>query len=367
MIIRTDDILDACKFLKAMTSKSANNVLSGLIQIKADGKQFSLHMSDGIYDLIYKTDCTDVFNCTISADLFLDLIPKISSETIEFSMKDTNLILSGSGKYKFPAVYDSREMIEIKTIDIENVTNSWTVSGDSLYSIYVYNTKQMAFKDWKSPVQKLFYLDKEGAITFTRGAVVNDFDLGADIKVALQDATVKFFSFTKGNDVDVEFGYTSVNGVAQPRMKFTMGNFIATYILPITDKILSQIPEAKIRERAHNNYDSSIVLDSLQIRDILDRLSIFMDDKQIIDFAFNGSRLQMKTTNDRILEDVYLTNSVSEPTEFKIDMKYFRSAIQSDYGKHFNMLFSQNDPAVVINFGNIYHVIPKLTNAEIQD
>lgn len=360
MIIRTDDILDACRFFKVMTNKSSNNVLSGLIQIKADGKKFSMHMSDGIYDLIYETDCTDVFNCTISADLFLDLIPRISSETIEFSMKDTNLILAGSGKYKFPAVYDGSDMLEIKRIEIENVTNSWTVGGDSLYSVYVNNSKQLQLGYITSPVQKLFYLDKDGAITFTSGACVNDFSLGADIKIALQESTVKLFAFAKDNDVDVSFGYSAVNGAAQPRIMFKLNNIIATYILPFTDKILSQIPVTAIRNRAHNNYASSVVLDSVQMKDILERISIFADDNQIVDFAFNGSRLQMKTTNDKILEDVYLTSSVSEPTEFELSIKDFKSAISSAIGKHFNMMFSADDPAIVINFTNIYNVIPKI-------
>ena len=68
----------------------------------------------------------------------------------------------------------------------------------------------------------------------------------------------------------------------------------------------------------------------------------------------------MKTTHDKIFEDVYLTSSVSEPTEFELSIKDFKSAISSAIGKHFNMMFSADDPAIVINFTNIYNVIPKI-------
>lgn len=360
MIIRTDDILDACKFFKAMTNKSVNNVLSGLIQIKADGNKFTLHMSDGVYDLIYSEDCTDTFNCTISADLFLELITRISSETIDFAVSDGNLVLTGSGKYKFPAVYDGKEMLEIRTLDIDNITNSWSIDGDLLYSVANNNSKQLLLGYITSPIQKLYYFDADGAITFTSGACVNDFPLGADIKIAMSESTVKLFNFTKGTTVNIDFGYTDVNGVVQPRATFKMPHITATYILPFTDKIISQIPVAKIRERAHTNYDSSVVLDSVQVRDILDRISIFADDLQIVAFSFSGTKLQMRTTNDKIFEDVYLTSSVHEDTEFKLNIKDFKSGISAANGKHFNMMFSKNAPAVVISVGNIYNVIPKI-------
>lgn len=360
MIVRTEDILEASKFFKSLIQRSPNNMISNLIEFASDGSKLSIKMSDGSYELLYKIDSDEKFNCTISSELFLDLIPRITSETLEFEVKDEFLLLKGSGTYKFPAILTGDSVVAIPHIDIESVTSEWTIDGNILNSIYVHNSKQLSLGTISSPIQKLYYVDKEGAITFTSGACVNEFDLGSDIKILLSDSCVKFFSFMKNKQVDVKFGYSVVSNNNQPRITFTSSNIEATYILPFNDFTLSQIPVKAIRGRAHTNYVNSISMDALQIKGILDRLDLFVEKDLVINMSFSGNILNLSTENEKILETVYLLESVKEDMDLKLSIKDFKSSISNSYGKYFTFKCSKSEPAVVVCSSNVYNIIQRV-------
>ena len=129
MIIRTEDMLEASKFFKALALRTANNMMSNLIEFNSDGTILKIKMSNGEYEIIYKIDSDEKFNCTISSELFLDLIPRITSETLEFEVKDEYLLVNGSGTYKFPAILTSDKLSAFNDLKIDLVTNTYTLQN----------------------------------------------------------------------------------------------------------------------------------------------------------------------------------------------------------------------------------------------
>lgn len=361
MIIRTEDMLSASKFFKFLAVRSANNMVSNLIEFDSDGNVLKIKMSDGSYELIYKIESDEKFNCTIASDLFLNLIPKITSETLEFEVKDEFLQVTGSGVYKFPAILTSNKLSVIQDLAIDTITNTWAVNGNFLNSIFIHNSKQLLIdKDKiKTPVQELYYLDREGAITFTSGACVNEFDLGSDTKMLLPESVIKFFAFVKDKQVDIQFGYNNVSNNNQPRVIFSTPTMEAVYILPFNDFTISQVPVEAIRNRAHKNYNEAISMDATQIKNIIERLEIFAENNNYFNLSFAKNILNLSTDNGKILETVYLMESIKDECSFKLAIKDFKSAISNSFGKYFIFKFSKNEPAVVVCSASINNIIPK--------
>ena len=342
--------------------RSPNNMMSNLIEFNSDGSILKIKMSDGEYELIYKIDSDEEFKCTISSELFLDLIPRITSETLEFEVKDEYLLVSGSGTYKFPAILTSDKVSAFNDLNIESVTSTWSIDGNILNSIFVNNSKQIQLHSPNdlSFIQKLYYVDREGAITFTSGACVNEFDFGSDIKLLLSSQAIKFFALTKGKQVDISFGYNNVANNNQPRILFSTPIMEALYILPFNDFTISQVPVKAIRDRAHTNYSEQISMDYNQIKSIIDRLELFIEGNDYFNLSFSKNILNLSTENDKILETVYLSDSVSEDISFKLSIKEFKSAISNLFGRYFIFKFSKSEPAVVVCSANIINIIPKV-------
>ena len=88
---------------------------------------------------------------------------------------------------------------EVKFVNNEDGT--WSVS------LYNYNTKQLNIGSVAKPVQKMFYIDNEGCITFTSGACVNNFTLEKPIRVLLNSRLVNLFKLFKDELVQFNLGY----------------------------------------------------------------------------------------------------------------------------------------------------------------
>ena len=362
MILRTEEILDAVTVMKQLLSSSFKNSTNTLLQLKTDQNKLMFHMSDSTYDVKFSVPCNEEMNATIDADLFLSLIPKITSETIELEIKDNILLVKSSGVYKFPLVYKNDVIFEITDIPIDNVTKVWTVDGNILNSILVNNSKQLTLGVITAPVQRLFYVDREGAITFTTGACVNKFDFGADVKVLLPETAVKSFSLFKNKQVEATLGYDPVsNSFLQPKIKLKSDNLTCTYILPFDDSSLASVPVDNIRKMALDNYENSIVLNCEELDGTFERISVFADrsSSKNIMFEFDKNLVTISTLDGEVKEQIYTNDYVANPTKFVVDLRDLRYTVVGS-SKHTTLNFSPDSPAIIFNTLGVYHVIPKI-------
>ena len=107
-------------------------------------------------------------------------------------------------------------------------------------SILQFNSKELSKGIISRPIQKLYYVDEHGALTFTTGACVNSFELQQPVKLLLNDRLVKLFKLFKGEQVDFTLGYDTISeDTIQTKVRFESDDIIITFDKPINAKVMA--------------------------------------------------------------------------------------------------------------------------------
>ena len=234
MVIRIEEIQSACSKILAAVDSNSVSALTETLQLTTRGKDLFLNVTNNEYFAKVKLEMKEPveFNATVNANLFLKLISQITTETIELSVTETALILKGNGTYNLPLIFDGDKLMELPEIIINNPTTNFSIDSSILQSILQFNSKELSKGIISRPIQKLYYMDELGAITFTTGACVNSFSLEKPVKVLLNDRLVKLFKLFKDGPVNFTLGYdTLADGVIQTKVRFESEDISLTAIL----------------------------------------------------------------------------------------------------------------------------------------
>ena len=363
MIIRTEDIKKMCSSIIKALDNIPGVLINDLLEICTENNYLFINITNREYFVTEKffigSDIAD-FRIVIRAEEFLKLIPQFTTETVALSIKDESLCVEGDGKYYFPIIYDDDKIIELPKIEIENVTEEFDISSNTLQSISNVNAREIAKFKAISAIQKYYYIDNDGAITFTSGACINNFNLGCNIKFLLTDKIVRLFKLFNNDKVHIKFGHDSMDEVIQTKIRFEDSNTILTAI--ITDDVdkMSQIPVTSIRNRATKTYNYSIEINKDSLIKAINRLSlfntsddvkinlIFLNDKLIIENSQKSKEIINYTSNvenlDKYAAKVYL-----------IDLKY---ALDNSKDMFITMSFGDHE-TFVISRSHIINIIPE--------
>src|SRR5574344_137068 len=197
MIIKTDTFKDCCtKILKAIDSNELST-LTETLEIVTEGNTLYLNVTNKEYyaSVKFGLGTPESFHATVNAFLFLKLIAQITVEDIELNIKDTYVEVKANGTYKIPLIFDNDKLLVLPKIIVNNPTVDMNVSGSVLQGTIA------------KPVQKMYYLDQQGCVTFTSGACVNNFELAQPIKVLLSDRLVSLFRLFKNDMVHFVLGH----------------------------------------------------------------------------------------------------------------------------------------------------------------
>ena len=179
MILRIETLQDACKdILTAVDSNELSTITETLELIAKDGNMcMNVTNKEYFVQVNIPVDKDVEMHATVNANLFLKLIAHTTTDTVELNVVDTNLIIKANGTYKIPLIYDNDTLLKLPEIVINNVTNEFNISSDVLKTILNFNSKELTKGTISKSVQKLYYVDDKGCITFTNGACVNTFSL----------------------------------------------------------------------------------------------------------------------------------------------------------------------------------------------
>src|SRR5699024_9787214 len=152
------------------------------IELELNNKNLTLKTTNKEY--FFKTTIKDVtntdeyFHVTIVADTFLTLITKTTSNEIKFEIVNNNLVLYRNGKYTFPLVLDNDQVVVLPEIEFKETGNEikFEIDGNILKSIYEFNSRELNKEVAVDPIQKYYYLDNKGALTFVEGACISEFE-----------------------------------------------------------------------------------------------------------------------------------------------------------------------------------------------
>ena len=212
MILKTKKLQEVCsKILPAVESSELSSILDTL-QLKTVDKVLCLSVTNKEYYVEVKLDITDEvdFHATVSANLFLKLVSQLTAEDIELTVSDNVLNVKANGSYKIPLIFEGEQLMELPVINIDNVVKEFDIPSGILNSILNYNTKELDKGTISRPIQKFFYVDEKGAITFTTGACVNSFELAEPVKILLNKRLVKLFKLFQDFSVHFKLAYDAV-------------------------------------------------------------------------------------------------------------------------------------------------------------
>jgi hypothetical protein len=369
MIIQTKIFQDSCKkILDAVTNSSST--INETLELEADGQILHLNVTNKEYYVSVKMplDVEVKLHAVVNAQLFLNLISKITTGTLELTTGDNTLIVKGNGNYKIPLIYDGDKVVELPKITIDNVTNTFTVKGSILHSILKYNTKELLKGGGSSPVQKLFYIDDKGAITFTNGACVNNFSLEQKVILTLTEKIVKLFKLFKSEDINFTMGFDELQtGIVAQKVSFSDDQVTLTSIITTKEELINKFPVQGIRKWVDDSYDYTITVDRLALLESINRLSLFSKNGSDLGFTNMSFGVEGVTIFDSTKtnnEEVKYVNNVSTlvtPYEAKFNTNDLKLTLETSEGQYILVSFG-NHKAVIIKRNDINNIIPEVQN-----
>ena len=371
MIIKTKLFKEVCSTILLGIDNTDISTLTETLELKTEEKTLILNVTNGEYYVSVKfpLDHEEDFSASVNANLFLKLISAVTTEDIELEKKKDYLQVKANGTYKIPFIYDgSEEMLKLPEITINNPTTQLKISGEILNSILVYNSKELQRGTISKPVQKLYYVDEKGCLTFTTGACVNYFELEKPIKVLFNNRLVKLFKLFKGEMTDFTLGYDPIDeNLVQTKVRFETPSIILTAITGCTDDLLRSVPVAAIRGRAEKDYPYSVVLNTQELKEAINRLLLFSAGygsvknlKPYSKFEFLNNQITIYDSNNENTETFLFKNDVNFETlqSFILDLSDLKLVVDTVTEDYLTLSFGDHQ-AVVLKRGVITNVFPE--------
>lgn len=363
MIIKSQKFQEICSTILAATDSAEISTLTETLELKVENKVLYLNVTNGEYYASVKFDLEsdEQFHAAVNANLFLKLIAAVTTEDIELQAMSNYVLVKANGTYKIPMIFEGDKLLSLPKIEVKNPTVSMKVSGSVLESILNYNSKELLRGTISRPVQKMFYVDETGCITFTTGACVNNFSLEKPVKVLFNNRLVKLFKLFKNDMVDFTLGYDSISEeLVQTKVEFKTSKITLTAVTGCNDELLNSVPVSAIRGRATTTYANNVVLNKEELLASINRLLLFS--------AGYGSVKNLKPYSLFECKDdtmtIYDSNKENkEVIKFKNDTK-----VNSEYSMTLDLsdlkliLDTITDEYVTLSFGNHQAVVLKRTN-----
>ena len=372
MILRIESLQEACKNILAAVDNNELSAITETLELITKGNFLYINVTNREYFAQVKIDINDEidFHATVNATLFLKLISQVTTDTVEIDIKDTYITVKANGTYKIPLIFDGEKLLELPEIKIENPTNQFNIPSSILKSILNYNSKELLKGTISKPVQKLYYVDDHGAITFTNGACVNSFTLEQPIKLLFNNRLVKLFKLFNDENVKFTLGFDSISeDIIQTKVRFESSSIVLTAILSCDDSLLMSVPVAAIRGRAHGEYPYSVNVNKYDILQTINRLLLFNSvggsNKEVIKpystFEFGKDSVTIYDINKENKEIVNYNNSIVECEEGYtaiLDLIELKMTLENCAEQYLNIHFGDHT-AMVITRGQIANVVPE--------
>lgn len=366
MIINSEKLKSVSQKILTAVDSNELSILTETLELKSTNNILYMNVTNKEYYARIKLELTDSedFHATVNANLFLKLVAQITTTDIELSVNNNYLLVKGNGEYKLPLIFDNNALLELPEIKINNPVKTFNISTDILDSILTYNSKELLRGTISKPVQKLYYIDNQGAITFTSGACVNSFTLTEPIKILLNNRIVKLFKLFDNGDVKFTLGYDNISDdIIQTKVKFETSDIVLTAIISCDDTLLNSVPVSGIRNRANNNYEFSVNIDKNLLLQTINRLMLFTAVKNTVKpyslFRFEPNQVIVYDVDKDNNEKIPYTNSISGTYEATLDIVDLKAVLDNCSEQYITLNFGDHQ-AVILARGNIKNVIPEI-------
>lgn len=372
MILRIENLQEACKNILTAVDNNELSAITETLELVTKDKFLYINVTNREYFAQVKIDINEEvnFHATVNANLFLKLISQVTTDTVELNVQDQHITVKANGTYKIPLIFDGDKLLELPEIEIKNVTNEFNIKSLVLKSILNYNSKELTKGTISKPVQKLYYVDDKGAITFTNGACVNSFELEQPVKLLFNNRLVKLFKLFTDENVKFTLGYDAINDdIIQTKVRFESSNIVLTAILSCDDTLLSSVPVNAIRGRAKGDYPYSVNINKDCVLQTINRLLLFNSTagsaKEVIKpystFEFGKDSVTIYDIKKENKEVINYNNTLidcDDPYVAILDLSELKVTLESCSEPYLNINFGDGS-ALVITRGNIANVVPE--------
>jgi DNA polymerase III sliding clamp (beta) subunit (PCNA family) len=370
MIIQTKAFQESCKKILDAVDSNSNSIINETLELEASGSVLNLNVTNKEYYVSVKVplDVEVNLHAVVNAQLFLNLISKITTGTLEIDTGNNALIVKANGNYKIPLIFEEGSIVSLPKINIENVTNTFTIKNSIIQSILKYNSKELLKSGGASPVQKLFYIDEKGAITFTNGACVNNFTLDQKVVLTLTEKIVKLFKLFKSETINFTMGFDALeSGIVVQKVLFNDDQISLTVIITTKEELVNKFPVSGIRKWVDDNYDYTVTIDRIALLDSINRLALFYkngSDLGLTHMTFGIKGVTVFDSKKENNEEILYVNDVPQlkkPYEAMFNANDFKLTLEVSEGQYIVMSFG-NHRAVVIKRNDINNIIPEVNN-----
>ena len=372
MVISVESIQEVCSKILAAVDVSNVSTVTETIELKTENDVLYLNVTNKEYYVSVKlaVSSEEKLHATVNANLFLKLMSQITTENVELKVENNSLIIIGNGTYKLPLIYVGDTMLELPSIVIGNITTQFDINSNILNSINTYNSKELNRTVVTRPVQRLYYIDEKGCITFTTGACVNSFTLSSPIKILINNKIVKLFKLFKNEQVHFKLGYDALSEeIVQTKVKFETDTISITAIINSDESLVSGVPVEAIRKRANAIYPHQISLNKDKLLQTIGRLMLFTSlskdplNKAYSKFTFEKTKVTIFDTFGTNKEEIEYENVEDNAEDFiyeaVLDLNDIKSTLENCVEKYVMIGFGDGS-AITITRGNIINVIPEI-------
>lgn len=359
MVIKTKQFKEACSSILGAIDNSELSTYTEALELVTIEDKLYLNVTNKEYfaSAIFNLEEKDNLHAVINASTFLKLVAAITTEEIELKVKDNYLLVKANGNYKFSLIYENGELMKLPQIKINNETLTMNIGGDILNSIINYNSKILSKQD-STPIQKLYYLDQEGCITFTSCACVNNFKLEKPIKLLFNNKLVRLFKLFKNDLVKFTLGYDKLGeSLIQTKVRLETPTIILTSIIP-GDTLLGNYPVTQLRNLANKVYPYIAVLNVEKLLEALNRLKLLNKNEDNCSFKCNQDELILKMGEDEESIPTANGSNIEEEYEMVLRFSFVKSVLDSVDDQYITFNFGNNNSIAVVR-GNVVNVIPE--------
>lgn len=374
MILKVKQFQEACK--KILGAVDTDSELKGVVgaydalEVRALNNKLQLNVGNGEYfasvTLDYPLD--EEFRAVIDAKVFVTLISKLTTEEVELTMDEKALIVKANkGVYKFPLKCDDKGMVVLSKIEVNNPSVEMVIESTKLQSMLDFNSKEFNKGTISQPVQRLYYLDEEGCLTFTNNtACINSFPLSQPVQVVLSQKVVKLFKLFNSDDVKFTLGHEEVGGLVQTRVRFESGSVSISYLSSNDQSYIAKFPTKSIRGMANKTYDYSVSMETKEFISALDRLTLFDNvndlNRGIGIFEFGNVGITIYDSK-KINQEFVAYHSVNALPETMISINLglaeLKASLENSEEEFLMFNFGAQDKAIVLANGNVRNVIAR--------
>ena len=363
MIVKTKEFKEACQtILYAIDNKEAS-LFTETLELVTDGSILNLNVTNRSYFATVKftLEKSEKFKAPVNAKTFLSLISKITTDTIDLSVKGNTLKIKANGEYTLPMIYNNDEMLSLPKIDLGTITNEMDINSSILHSILFNNSKELQRGVPVKPAQNYYYVDQQGAITFTSGACVNSFTLEKPVKVLLSDKVVKLFKlFKTDNKVHFKMGQKAIsNEATQTTVEFKTDKVILTAKLPDSG-IITGVPVSGIRAMATKTFTYNLTIDRNELLQAINRIMIFNDESKTYGrIEIKDNTFTLRDYRVGSVESINTTNKFKGEYNMILDLKNLKLILDGCDDEYVTLCFGDGK-AVVIKKQSVADCLPEL-------